>query len=194
MGCIPTISRSGESFREVGFPPIDHPIHAPDHINAALLRIESPPLGIPFYSMSPATPTLRIFAASLIGYEAQVNPPSQADLPTALPVTEKLRPVIANYVGRSGYHALIYRTLMLARDEVPWLREVVIDADGSLENFADLAASQDSADATAGSEVLLARLIELLVAFIGELLTLRLVHGLWPVLPNDPHFTQENLS
>ncbi len=140
--------------------------------------------------MSSATPTLRVFAASLIAYEARGNPPSPADLPTVFPVFEKLRPVIATYVGRSGYHALIYRALMLARDEVPWLREVVIDADGSLENLAELAASEDSADATAGSEVLLARLVELLVAFIGEILTLRLVHGLWPVLPIENEFTQ----
>lgn len=140
--------------------------------------------------MSPTTPTLRFFAGSLISYEARLN--SSAGMPTAFPVTEKLRPVIATYVGKSGYHALIHRALVLAREEILWLREVELAVDGSLKNFAELAACQNSAEATAGSEILLARLIELLVAFIGEILTLRLVHGLWPVLTIDNDFTQGN--
>jgi hypothetical protein len=141
--------------------------------------------------MSQAPPTLRIFAVSLIGHEALMNPSPPAKIPTAFPVTERMRPVVANYVGRSGYHALIYRALVLARDEVPWLHEVEIAANGSLHNFTELSDSQDSADAAAGSEVLLARLFELLVAFIGEILTLRLVSELWPTVLDDAEFTQD---
>jgi hypothetical protein len=95
-------------------------------------------------------------------------------------------------MGQTGYQALILRALMLARDEVPWLRDVVIDADGDLENFAELAAKHESAEVTNGSEALLAHLIALLVAFIGEALTLQLLHDLWPDLPTDDNFTQEN--
>jgi hypothetical protein len=43
-----------------------------------------------------------------------------------------------------------------------------------------------------GSEVLLAHLIGLLVAFIGEILTLRLIHELWPDLSENNNFTLEN--
>lgn len=140
--------------------------------------------------MSQATPTLRIFAVSLIGHEALMNSFPLAKIPTAFPVTERMRPVVANYVGKSGYHALIFRALVMARDEVPWLCDVKIAADGSLYNFDELSDRQDSADAAAGSEVLLARLFELLVAFIGEILTLRLVQELWPSALDDPEFPQ----
>ncbi len=141
--------------------------------------------------MSHSTPTSRIFAECLIGHEARVNPPAQDGTPSALPVIGMLRPVLASFMGRAGYHALLLRALVLARNEIPWLCEVEIAADGGLNNFAGLAAGQDSAEATAGSEVLLAGLIDLLVAFIGEGLTLRLVHGLWPVISNDTDFTQD---
>ena len=138
------------------------------------------------------SPTLRFFAGSLIAYEASLAPSALAVLPSAFPVTEKLRPVIATYVGRSGYHALIYRSLILAREEVPWLGKVEISADGSLKNLTDLAIHEDSDEASAGNEILLARLLELMVAFIGEILIQQLVHDLWPVLPNDIDFNSSS--
>lgn len=139
-----------------------------------------------------SSPTSRIFAECLIGHEGRVNRPSLDGLQTALPVIEKLGPALAAFMGRAGYRALLLRALVLARREVPWLCDVEIAADGGLENFAGLAARQEPAEATAGSEVLLAGLFDLLIAFIGEGLTLRLVHGLWPVIPSDPDFTLVN--
>lgn len=144
--------------------------------------------------MSHSTPTSRIFAECLINYEARLNPASPHDVPTALPVIAKLGPVLMTFMGKVGYRALILRSLVLARQEIPWLCEATVNADGSLENFADLTASQDAEVAVLGSEVLLSHLLGLLVAFIGELVTLRLVHGLWPVVANDDDFTQKKLS
>lgn len=138
--------------------------------------------------MSHSTPTSHIFAERLIGYEARLNPATQDGIPTVLPVIEKLRSVLTTFIGRVGYRALIFRSLVLSRQEVPWLCDAEVTADGSLGNFAELAASQDSDAAIHGCEVLLTHLLGLLVAFIGELLTLRLVHGLWPVVSNDDDF------
>ncbi len=95
-------------------------------------------------------------------------------------------------MGRAGYQALVLRALVLAREEAPWLCAIEINADGSLENFAQLNDKHESAEVTHGSEVLLAHLISLLVAFIGEVLTLRLLCELWPDLPNNIDFTQGN--
>jgi len=70
------------------------------------------------------------------------------------------------------------------------LCDVEIAANGDLENYAEQSAKHQSAD---GSEVLLAHLIGLLEAFIGEILTLRLIHDLWPDRPKDDNdFTQGN--
>lgn len=146
----------------------------------------------PHFSMSHFAPTSCIFAECLIGYEARLNPPSQDVVPTALPVIEKLRSVLATFMGKAGYRALILRSLVLARQEVPWLGDAEVTTDGGLKNFAGLAASQDTDEAIHGSEALLRHLLDLLVAFIGELLTLRLVHGLWPVISNHDDFTQNN--
>ena len=128
----------------------------------------------------------------MIRHEAAVNSSSQIQPPDALPVINKLRPLLATFMGRAGYHALILRALVLAREEVPWLSDVTLTADGSLENFAQLADKQKSDEVTHGSEVLLAHLISLLVAFIGEILTLRLIHELWPELPDNKDFTLGN--
>jgi hypothetical protein len=142
--------------------------------------------------MSHATPRLRCFAESIIRYEAKMNPPSAAQQATVLPVLDKLRPLLATFLGRTGYQALILRAMIMASEEVPWLCNVEITANGSLEKFNQLAANHESAEVIDGSEVLLACMISLLEAFIGEALMLRLLHDLWPDLPRDNNFTQGN--
>ena len=72
------------------------------------------------------------------------------------------------------------RAMALATAEAPWLASVQVRPDGSLEGF-DAARSQQgaAADGEAGA-VVLAQLLGLLVTFIGEPLTLRLVRDAWP--------------
>jgi len=142
--------------------------------------------------MSHATTKLRCYASSLIRHEATVNAASSQQRAEVLPVIERLRPLLATFMGRAGYHALVFRALVLAREEAPCLCAIEINADGSLGNFAQLADKHESAEVTHGSEVLLAHLISLLVAFIGEVLTLRLLCEIWPDLPNNLDFTQGN--
>ena len=76
--------------------------------------------------------------------------------------------------------------LALAGDEVPWLRGVKVKPDGTLSKLEDLPARPDPDALLEGRVVLLAQLLGLLVAFIGEDLTLRLVREIWPREPlND---------
>jgi len=142
--------------------------------------------------MSHATQKLRSYAVSLIRHEAAVIPSSPAHLANILPVTDKLRPLLVNFMGRAGYHALLSRALSLAREEAPWLCDVTITSDGSLETFDELADKHESAEVIDGSEILLAHLVSLLVAFIGEALTLRLVRELWQDFPIDNNFPLGN--
>lgn len=95
-------------------------------------------------------------------------------------------------MGRAGSRAVLSRALTLARVEIPWLTGVEIHADDIMENFAGLAVKQEASAATEGSEVLLAHLLGLLVVFIGEVLTLRLLYEIWPDLPKNDNFTQGN--
>ena len=85
-------------------------------------------------------------------------------------------------MGNVGFRALLSRALALANADVPWLRAVHVKADGSLEGLDELGAQVDPDEIFQGCVVLLAQLLGLLVAFIGEDLTLRLVRDVWPKL------------
>ena len=74
---------------------------------------------------------------------------------------------------------------MVANAEVPWLSVVHVEADGSLEGPNELGAKVAPDEILEGCVVLLAQLLGLLVAFIGEDLTLRLVRDVWPKKPLD---------
>lgn len=125
---------------------------------------------------------MRELAGRLIAYETRGK--KWARLPSAATffVGEKLRPPLATLLGHGGFQALHARALALAGAEIPWLRAVRIQVDGSLEGLDELAAKMDRADLAEGRLVLLAQLLGLLVAFIGEIMTLQLVREVWPRL------------
>jgi hypothetical protein len=139
--------------------------------------------------MSRASPQTRNFAKRLIADEASGNKSSETKTPAAFHVVEKLRPHLVTLMGNGGFRALLSRALALASAEVPWLRAVHVKADGSLEGLEDLHAQLDPDEFFEGRVVLLAQLLGLLVAFIGENLTLVVVRDVWPKIPlNDLDF------
>jgi hypothetical protein len=125
---------------------------------------------------------MRDFAERLIAYETRENKSSETKTRAAFLVGEKLRPQLAALMGNVGFYALISRALALANAEVPWLRAGHVKADGSFEGLDELGAQVDPDEIFKGRVVLLAQLLGLLVAFIGENLTLRLVREVWPKL------------
>jgi hypothetical protein len=111
---------------------------------------------------------------------------SETKTPAACLASEKLRPNLATLMGNIGFSALLSRALALAILEVPLLRAVHVKTDGTFEGFEELGAQVDPDEFLEGCVVLLSHLLGLLVAFIGEALTLRLVRDVWPELsPND---------
>ncbi|MCD6023653.1 MAG: hypothetical protein K0Q91_569 [Fibrobacteria bacterium] len=128
----------------------------------------------------------RDLAERLIAYEARTSKPSKKTGPgTNFSPFEKLRPHLATLMGNAGFHALLARACTLAGPEVAWLREIKVEADGSLEGLGKLESRWGPKAITEGKIVLLAQLLGLLVAFIGEVLTLHLVREAWPKLPLD---------
>jgi hypothetical protein len=94
-------------------------------------------------------------------------------------VIEKLRISLTRFAGAEGFASLLRRALTLASADVPSLQSVKVGADGRVEGIEHLAAETGTG---AGGEVeaaLAGHLLELLVTFIGEPLTLRLVRGAW---------------
>src|SRR6185437_4317769 len=132
--------------------------------------------------MSRDVPRMRDLAEPLVAYETKANKSSRTKTLAAFLVGEKLRPDLAALMGNVGFRALLSRALALANAEIPWLHAVHVKADGSLEGLDELDAQVEAAELFEGSVVLLAQLLGLLVAFIGEDLTLGLVREIWPKL------------
>ena len=131
--------------------------------------------------MNRTTPQMRSIAERLIQYETPKKDASGTADAATLAVTERLRPHLATLMGNGGYRALLARALKLASAEVSWLRTVQVNADGVIEGFEPLRARLiKPAEFHEGRVVLLAKLLGLLVAFIGPGLTSRLVGEIWP--------------
>jgi hypothetical protein len=129
---------------------------------------------------------MRNFAKRIMAYEAIGKKSSGRKIPAAFQVCEKLRPHLATLMGNAGFRALLSRSLALASAEVPSLRAAHVKSDGSLEGLDELGPQVDPEENAEGRVVLLAQLLGLLMAFIGENLTVRLVGEVWPKLPlND---------
>jgi hypothetical protein len=134
--------------------------------------------------MNRATPKMQAFAERLIAAEAMGSNETVANvLPAFGGVVGKLRQPLASLTGEAGFRSLLSRALALARDDVRWLRAVHVKADGSLE-CPDLA-QLGKAEIARGEAALVAQLLALLVTFIGEPLTLRLVENVWPEALRD---------
>ena len=141
--------------------------------------------------MSRATPRLRALAQHLIAHEATNHKSSRKEPPKPFLAVDKLRPHLANLMGSAGFRALLSRSLALANAEVPWLRAVHVKSDGSLEGLDELEAQIGPDDFFEGRVVVLAQLLGLLAAFIGEHLTLQLLGEAWPnLLLNDLDFSK----
>ena len=125
--------------------------------------------------MNQAKPKLRIYAERLIADEMSRNATSKSNPTAAFVVIETLSPHFGALMGAAGFRALLSRALVLANAEVAWLRELHVKADGSFEGLNELETQANPKEIAAGGIVLLARLLGLLVTFIGEDLTLQLL-------------------
>lgn len=136
--------------------------------------------------MSPATPRMRKFARWLLALEAVAANPAGADMPAAFSVCEKLRRTLGRLTGAAGFRSLLSRALALTAQEVSWLQALRVKEDGSLDGLEEVEAQLSQSEVERGEMVLVAQLITLLVSFIGEALTLRLLQESWAeVRPQD---------
>ena len=128
---------------------------------------------------------MRNLARRLLALEAATAPGKAADAPAsgvqheAVRVFDKLRISLTRFAGADGFAALLRRSLALARADVPSLDRVTIMPNSSIEGLETLAA-EDADGAVEAAAALTTHLLELLVTFIGEPLTLRMVYETWP--------------
>jgi hypothetical protein len=138
--------------------------------------------------MDKPSPSMRDLAGRLL---AASQTPSDQHVHGAAVVSEKLRIPLTRFAGADGFASLLRRALVLASAEVPSLHSIKVGAEGRLEGFEQAAA--DTGTAARGSEAAIAittHLLGLLVTFIGESLTLRLVREAWPLTPRGTNRIQ----
>src|SRR5688500_15824811 len=132
--------------------------------------------------MNRATPKMREFAERLIAHEAKGQKPSKPKRTAGFHVCETLRPHLSMMIGSAGFRALLVRALTLATVEIPWLSAIHVKTNGALEGLDELQPQLAPEEIHEGRVALLAQLLGLLVAFIGESLTVRLLREVWPQL------------
>jgi hypothetical protein len=122
----------------------------------------------------------RHLARRLLTYEADAGKNSLPTESAAFRVCEKLRRPLCTLAGVAGFRSLLSRALALARAEFPSLNTLQVNADGSLNPLTELGPQKDNGLSDEGGAILIAQLLGLLLTFIGEGLTLRLVQDVWP--------------
>jgi hypothetical protein len=132
--------------------------------------------------MSAATPKTRNFAKRIMTYEVTGKKSSGSNTSATFQVCDKLHQDLGPLMGNAGFRAFLSRALALASEEVPWLRAVHVKSDGSLEGLDKLEAQIGPEQSSEGGVLLLAHLIGLLMAFIGENLAVHLLREVWPKL------------
>lgn len=135
--------------------------------------------------MSTVSSEIQDLAHHLLAFEEANDNPSDARAKVAAQVIAELRLRLIKLAGVDGFRSLLSRALTLAKAEGHFLDMVHVRADGSLEGFDGIEQSHGAEAARQAGIVLVARLLELLVAFIGQPLTLYLVAGARPDVSTD---------
>jgi hypothetical protein len=100
----------------------------------------------------------------------------------AMRVCEKFQLLLTRFAGADSFISLLRRALALASKEFPALAGVKVSADGHMERFEELVAKSDANEAAVA---VIAHLLWLLINFIGEPLTVKLVREAWPDVALD---------
>jgi hypothetical protein len=130
---------------------------------------------------------MRDLAQRLLAYEAFADETSDPAESATLRVYEKLRQGLGEFAGVAGFQSLASRALVLARKEAPILSAVQVTANGALQGLGEIEHQFDIDKVQAGEfpagegeTILIARLLGLLLLFLGEALTLSLLRVTWP--------------
>ena len=129
--------------------------------------------------MQVPSPSVQSWARRLLAAEAAKEAGLDSPGTGVMRVTGKLRVSLTQFVGADGFAALMGRALALSRREgLPSLQNARVAADGSLDGIEN--APVDTEEDREAAIAITANLLWLLVTFIGEPLTLRLVSETFP--------------
>jgi hypothetical protein len=136
-------------------------------------------------------PKTRDLAHRLVACEAVAAKTTEPGKSATLRVYEKLRDGLSEFAGVAGFESIASRALALARTEDPSLNAVQVSSDGELHGLGrDLGEIENPIDidkdragesqAGDGEIILIARILGLLLLFLGEAIVLSLLRITWP--------------
>jgi len=132
-------------------------------------------------------PKMRDLAHRLLAYEAVAGKTSEPAESATLRVYEKLRQGLGEFAGVAAFESLAFRALTQAKSEAPDLWAVQVAADGSLRGLGEFEPKSNIEKNETGEDrageggiILIARLLGLLLLFLGEGLTMSLLRVKWP--------------
>jgi hypothetical protein len=138
------------------------------------------------------SPETRDLAQRLLTYEADADKRSTSMESATLRAYEKLRQCLVTFAGVASFQSIAMHALVLAQADVPNLCAVQVTAEGSLQGLGDVEFQTSMDKDLAGSQqagedppdeaeaILIARILGLLLTFLGEALTLSLLRNAWP--------------
>ena len=129
--------------------------------------------------MEPLSPSIRDLARRVLTVEASSQSAVEPRAHAAVRVCEKLRVHLTRFIGADGFRAIQRRALALARAEIPALDRVTQKDDGTLEGLDGLTGESRDAGGDAAAAII-THLLSLLVTFIGQPITVRLLREAWP--------------
>jgi hypothetical protein len=137
--------------------------------------------------MSAAPPAAQELARLLLLHEAGGQSEPLALAEALERACGRLQPRMAGLIGRAGFVALFTRALRLAREAYPDLVAVAFDeqAEAGLHGAREYAAAREPAEVGDALGAILAQFIGLLITFIGEELSMRLIREIWPAPWHD---------
>jgi hypothetical protein len=120
----------------------------------------------------------RDLARSLVASEADASTTSLHTEPATVRVYERLRRQLGAPVGVDGFQALASRALALAKSQSPRLSAVQVTANGALLGLDEVESQTDADENGEAGVILIAQLLGLFLALLGEATTLRLIEDL----------------
>ena len=128
--------------------------------------------------------------------DQDVSPPGQdALIEAAERVVDKLRVHLSKRIGQEGFRTLLARALFLMTRQFPSLSTLQVGEDGSLVGLRAAVghAPQNTQDNVVdGTVAFVTQFFGLLIAFIGEDLTRRMLSTVWPELAWDDEANGKN--
>ena len=126
----------------------------------------------------PARQKTRDLARNLVACETDASTTSRQTPPASVRVYERLRRQLRAPMGADGFQALASRALALAKSESPRLSNVQVTANGDLRGLGEVESQTEADEDGEAGIILIAQLLGLFLAFLGEATTLRLIEDL----------------